>query len=71
MCVQEAQRAREEGERRRKERGYDRRHRDRERYRDRYRRVCIMIKNLFSFCLGVTCMGSVHADDLHNIPSWA
>lgn len=36
--VQEAQRAREEGERRRRERGYDRHHRDR--YRDRYRRVC-------------------------------
>lgn len=37
LHVQEAQRAREEGERRRKERGYDRRYRDR--YRDKYRKV--------------------------------
>lgn len=37
--MQEAQRAREEGERRRRERGHDRRYRDR--YRDKYRRVCI------------------------------
>lgn len=41
MGLQEAQRAREEGERRRKERGYDRRYRDRERYKDRYRKVRI------------------------------
>ena len=34
--MQEAQRAREEGERRRQERGHDRR---KDRYRDRYRRV--------------------------------
>ncbi|PKU82775.1 calreticulin-3-like [Dendrobium catenatum] len=34
----EAQKAREEGERRRRERGYDRRYREKERYRDRYRR---------------------------------
>lgn len=37
--MQEARRAREEGERRKRERGYDRRYRD----RDRYRRVCILI----------------------------
>ncbi|WRX24093.1 Calreticulin/calnexin - like 4 [Theobroma cacao] len=46
---QEARRAREEGERRRKERGYDRRYRDRERYRDRYRRVCILYAITFFF----------------------
>lgn len=39
--VQEAQRAREEGERRKRERGYDRRHRDKDYYRDRYRKVSI------------------------------
>lgn len=38
--MQEAQRAREEGERRRRDRGYDRR---RDRHRDRYRRVCLNI----------------------------
>lgn len=40
LFVQESQRAREEGERRRRERGSDRRHRDR--HRDRYRKVCII-----------------------------
>ncbi|ONK72406.1 uncharacterized protein A4U43_C04F19090 [Asparagus officinalis] len=34
----EAQRAREEGERRRREKGHDRRYRDKERYREKYRR---------------------------------
>ncbi|KAH7571312.1 hypothetical protein JRO89_XS04G0019200 [Xanthoceras sorbifolium] len=35
---QEAQRAREEGERRRRDRDYDRRYRGRDRYRDKYRK---------------------------------
>ena len=48
--VQEAQRAREEGERRKKERGYDRRYRDR--YKDKYKRVlCLMCLNLFPLCV--------------------
>lgn len=37
--LQEAERARAEGERRRRERGYDRHSRYKDRYRDRYRRV--------------------------------
>lgn len=45
--MQEAQRAREEGERRRRERGYDRRYRDR--YKDRYRRVCTIGITPFKF----------------------
>lgn len=45
--MQEAQRAREEGERRRRERGYDRRYRDR--YKDRYRRVCTIGISPFNF----------------------
>lgn len=55
FLVQEAQRAREEGERRRKERGHDHRYRDR--YKDRYRKVCMMwllsfmIFLYFSICL--------------------
>lgn len=49
--VQEAQRAREEGERRRRERGYDRR---RDRYRDRYRKVCALLLQKF-FALNTIC----------------
>ena len=61
--MQEAQRAREEGERRRRERGYDRRYRDR--YKDRYRRVCTIGITPFKFfmisfvsfgCLMITLM---------------
>lgn len=50
-CMQEAQRAREEGERRKRDRGYDRRnHRDR--HRDRYRRVSMtMLALIFSFLM--------------------
>lgn len=46
IFVQEAQRAREEGERRRRERGHDRRYHDKERYREKYRRVCLLFSLL-------------------------
>ena len=49
LLQQEARRAREEGERRKRERDYDRRHHDRERYRDRYKRVHIVLHHKYCF----------------------
>lgn len=45
--MQEAQRAREEGEKRRRERDHGRRHRGRDRYRDRYKKVSFLYSLIF------------------------
>ena len=49
--MQEARRAREEGERRKRERGHDRHSRYKDRYRGRYRHVCTHILVLLVFVI--------------------